>query len=118
MLGNGGGISLFDFRNFSEDEYSDEFSSSSWRYFVPFIRKWGASIWIEIDYESLGSNFIAANFLVEQWEHEKAWKHNIMPYIEGASMTPIATSLFKRVMISTSKNKDLKIYDFKLTTPL
>lgn len=113
-----GGISLFDFRNFSEEEYSDKYFSSSWSYFVPFIRKWGASIWIEIDYESLGSNFIAASCLAGQWEHEKAWKHTIMPYIEGASMIPIATSLFKRVMISTSKNKDLKIYDFKLTTLL
>lgn len=107
-----GGISLFDFRNFSELQYSKEFPLSSWHYFVPFIKKWGASIWIEIEYESLGDNFIAGKCLIEQWEREQAWKHSIMPNIEAASMVPIPSSLFKRVMISTSEHKDLRLYNF------
>ncbi|MDS7932153.1 hypothetical protein RMB03_01050 [Acinetobacter sp. V91_7] len=107
-----GGISLFDFRYFSPSKYSRQFSLSSWRYFVPVIEKWGTSIWIEIDYESLGNNFIPGNCLVKQWEHEKAWKHTIMPHIEAASMIPISTNLFKRVMISTSEYKKLKLYNF------
>jgi len=44
-----GDVSLFDFERFDPERYSEKYPLSSWWTFVPYVRDWGQSIWIEID---------------------------------------------------------------------
>ncbi len=48
-----GGVSLFDFNNFDQKNYSEKHRLSNWREFVPFQSPWGSAIWIEIDKEAV-----------------------------------------------------------------
>lgn len=84
-----GGISLFDFANFQTDAYCKKYPLSSWYEFVPYRRKWGKSVWIEIDREAVKESFISGEALLKKWKNEEAYHHNIMPIIEAAHIGPI-----------------------------
>jgi hypothetical protein len=83
------GVSLFEFAEFDEDRYWESYPLSTWREFVPYRKQWGRSVWIEINRESLGSNYLGPVALLQRWKDEKAHTHTLMPMIEAASLVPI-----------------------------
>ena len=94
-----GGVSLFDFEDFEPESYSTDFPMSTWNKFVPYVRHWGVSVWIEMDREALSTNFLSGAEVLKRWKQEHAYGHTIMPKIEAACVGPIPTSSFRRVLI-------------------
>ena len=66
-----GAVSLFDFRGFEAESYSEKYPSSSWTYFVPCHLSWDCAVWIEINHKSLGSAFISGVDLLARWKAER-----------------------------------------------
>ena len=94
-----GGVSLFDFRQFDAEAYSTRCQGSQWQAFVPYQRPRRSAVWIEIDHEQLPGPFISGSELFARWEAEKAYGHNIMPYIEAAHLGALPRSAFKRAFL-------------------
>ena len=77
-----GGVSLFDFREFDSEEYSEKYPISSWREFVPYRSAWGDAIWIEIDVSEVVAGFISGREILDRWKAEQA-TNRFMPLIDG-----------------------------------
>lgn len=92
-----GGVSLFDFREFDRQDYSQNYPLSSWSEFVPYRRAWREAVWIEIDISKLGETFISGVDLLQRWKAEEALKHRIMPKIEAAHLGPVPLTAFKNL---------------------
>ena len=105
------GVSLFDFRDFRAADYSREYPLSDWDTFVPVRKDWNTSIWIQVDTVSLGSSFLSGHDLLAKWKDDKAYHHNIMPYIEAASLSPISKDHFLSVVQYSRGNPRLKRLD-------
>ncbi len=90
-----GGVSLFDFRGFEAESYSEEYPTSSWGTFVPCLDSWDSAIWIEIDHECLGPAFISGVELLTRRKAEGSFRR-IMPLIEAAHIGPLPCLAFKR----------------------
>jgi hypothetical protein len=101
-----GGVSLFDFRRFDAEEYSRRYPMSQWRAFVPCQRSRNSAVWIEIDHEQLGGQFISGSELIARWEAEEAHGHRIMPHIEAAHLGPVPRRAFKRAFLVRSNDDD------------
>ena len=54
-----GGVSLFDFRDFQPESYTERYSLSSWHEFVPYQESCGRAVWIEIHRHKLASQFVS-----------------------------------------------------------
>lgn len=104
------GVSLFDFQNFDPDEYSQEFSFSSWTEFVPYRTIWGSAVWIEIDRDKIQDKIIPPDILWERCYREKALQHTVMPYLEAGYIEKILVGFFRRVLLV---NEDGVIEIFK-----
>ncbi len=104
-----GGISLFDFKNFNPDLYNDKYPLSNWHEFVPYRRKWGEAIWIEINRDGISENYIDGGALLKKWKAEEAFQHNIMPIIESASVGPIPVDCFNCVYKCGKNNEEFEI---------
>ena len=61
-----GGVSLFQFEPFEPDTYERDYPLSDWRTFVPCIKAWSATIWIEVDTSHL-ADFIPGPQLIQRW---------------------------------------------------
>ena len=94
-----GGVSLFDFAGFDPEAYSARCPASSWRKFVPYRRRWGASVWIEIDREKAAKSLVGADELVARQKRENAYRHRIMPYIEACYVGNLPSGLFVRALV-------------------
>lgn len=92
-----GGISLFDFTDFNPEEYKDKYPISSWYDFVPYNKKWGESVWIEIDREKVNHRLIDVEKLRMIWLEKKLFKHTFMPKIEAAHIGNISIEYFLEV---------------------
>lgn len=103
-----GGVSLFDFDGFDPDVYSENYPLSSWREFIPYRRKWGHSVWIEINRETIVEGFISSVMLLAKWKQDEAYRHRIMPYIEAANLRPIPLVAFSRVFKCGNDTKDFE----------
>ena len=97
-----GGVSLFDFKDFDPNEYSERCPNSSWYEFVPFREIWQSAVWIEINRDTVKDNFISGNEHIERWKAEEAYRHRIMPFIEAAHIGKIPVSSFRRVLLVNS----------------
>ena len=73
-----GGVSLFDFRSFDRERYSQNFPLSDWAEFVPFRSIWQSSVWIEIDAVALGAAFISGADLLNRWKADRAHNHRLL----------------------------------------
>ena len=94
-----GGVSLFDFNNFDQKNYSEKHRLCTWREFVPFQSAWGSAIWIEIDREAVKDYLISGCELLVRWKQEEAYHHTIMPYIEAAHIGMIPSASFSRDLL-------------------
>jgi hypothetical protein len=94
-----GGVSLFDFSGFDPNIYGQQYSASSWAFFVPVRSGWSESIWIEIDRLAIAPQFIDGQTLLDRWRSEEAWGHTIMPKIETAHIEDIIESKFRRALL-------------------
>jgi hypothetical protein len=103
-----GGVSLFDFNNFNEDQYSEEYPLSNWTFFVPYTKRWKASVWIEINRKMILGNFISGQELLLRWKQEEAYKHTFMPIIEAAHIGLLPITAFGKILISHSNYPNLK----------
>lgn len=103
-----GGVSLFDFSMFDPKDYERTCPLSSWREFVPFLRSWGASVWIEIDREKAAKSLIGANELVARQNREKAYRHRIMPYIEACHLGDVPSEQFVRASVIASGDTEFR----------
>jgi hypothetical protein len=95
-----GGVSLFDFRDFDPEHYSEVYPNSMWREFVPYRPAWGEAVWIEIDVSLLGDAFISGPALLARWKADTVG-NRIMPQIEAAHLGPLPRSAFKEVLLVT-----------------
>lgn len=99
-----GGVSLFDFEGFDPEIYSAEFPLSSWRQFVPYVKRWGEAVWIEIDRNKIADNFLSGDELLPKWNAGNDQRHTIMPRIEAAHIEPISVVAFCQALIVRSNN--------------
>lgn len=91
-----GGVSLFDFRKFNREQYSEEFPVSTWAEFVPYRSEWKEAVWIEIDVGKLGKAFISGEGVLSRWKSAKDG-NRIMPGIEAARVGPLPHTAFKTI---------------------
>jgi hypothetical protein len=91
-----GGVSLFDFREFDPTEYSERYPLSTWKAFVPYCSTWKEAVWIELDIEALGQDFVSGTQLLERWNSIQVG-NRIMPLIEAAHIGAVPLSAFKSV---------------------
>jgi len=101
-----GGVSLFEFIDFVPEVYDEKFPMSSWRTFVPMTEKWGHAVWIEVDRERLGANFLSAATILDRWKIEKSVRR-FMPMIEAAHLGPLPVTAFIRAFIVRKGIPDL-----------
>ena len=92
-----GGVSLFDFRDFDPEEYSNKYPIRTWREFVPYRSAWGEAIWIEIDFSEVVPGFISGREILDRWKAEQA-TNRFMPLIEAAHIGALPVKAFKRVL--------------------
>ena len=92
-----GGVSLFDFRDFDSEVYSEKYPISSWREFVPYRSAWGEAIWIEIDVSQLIPGFISGREILDRWKAEHA-TNRFMPLIEAAHIGALPIKAFRQVL--------------------
>jgi hypothetical protein len=92
-----GGVSLFDFHGFDEDEYYEMHPQNSLAYFIPCIEKYGAATWIEIDRISIDASFISGADLLCRWKEENSTRR-IMAQVEAAYIGPLSKKNFVRAM--------------------
>lgn len=110
-----GGVSLFDLMDFDPDAYDQSHKLSSWRTFIPHRKDWEGAVWINIDCNVLGSNFVSADDLVHQWHDGGHHKNTIMPRIECASIGGVPRSMFRSCFMVWSYGdevRDLSIENF------
>jgi hypothetical protein len=93
-----GGVSLFDFRFFDPNQYSELYPFSMWGTFVPCKQNERASIWIELDAESLSPHFIDGAKLVDCWKKSGQFSRKLMPIIEAAHIGPLPIKHFLKVL--------------------
>jgi hypothetical protein len=89
-----GGVSLFDFREFDVNKYSDVYGPT-WYTFVP--GRWESTIWLEMDISKISRNFLCPNAVLDKWENFNK-KGQIMHLIEAAHIGEIPMSMVKRVL--------------------
>lgn len=94
-----GGVSLFDFNNFDQENYNRKYPLSTWREFIPFRLVWGSAVWIEIDREAVKNCLIPGGELLARWKKEEAHHHAIMPLIEAAHIGMISITTFSRALL-------------------
>jgi hypothetical protein len=97
-----GGVSLFDFRDFDPEGYSNEYPISSWREFVPYRSAWGEAIWIEVDVSELMAGFISGREILDRWRVEQATSR-FMPLIEAAYIGALPVEAFRQVLYVSKK---------------
>lgn len=101
-----GGVSLFEFISFDPDAYDIEFRASNWRTFVPLCDQWDAAVWIEVDRDKLGKDFISAANIRAKWRAEESARR-FMPMIEAAHIGPLPTTAFRRAFSVRRGSLDL-----------
>lgn len=92
-----GGVSLFDFRDFDPEEYSEKYPISSWREFLPYRSAWGEAIWIEVDISEVMVGFISGRAILDRWKAEQA-RNRFMPLIEAAHIGALPLRAFRQVL--------------------
>ena len=106
-----GGVSLFDFRDFDSEVYSEKYPISSWREFVPYRSAWGEAIWIEIDVSQLIPGFISGREILDRWKAEHA-TNRFMPLIEAAHIGALPSKAFRQVLhVSKESGTVLQLAD-------
>ena len=93
-----GGISVFDFKDFDAAQYENQRPMSSWREFVPGREAWPEAVWIRIDIQQLTIPYIPPDELLTRWKNEDAYRHALMPDIEGAILGDVKASLFEHLL--------------------
>ncbi|MDH6650213.1 UNVERIFIED_ORG: hypothetical protein M2312_004884 [Rhizobium esperanzae] len=90
-----GGFSVFDISEpFDVERYRNDFRLSSIDEFMPYRRDWKRSIWIKIDPDACGNAVIRGSATLQRWRVEEAYRHRIMPEIEGAHIGDMPVSSF------------------------
>ncbi|MBO8084958.1 MAG: hypothetical protein J7D61_02855 [Marichromatium sp.] len=92
-----GGVSLFEFRDFDPENYSEDYIAS-WHSFVPLSHEGGNKVWIEINRSAAHDSLIDGDTLIKKWKQDGAYEHNITPRIEAAHIGPICVTKTVRVI--------------------
>ena len=106
-----GGVSLFDFRGFDEEQYSQKYPISTWRKFVPCSHRSDKAIWIEINRPLIKENLISGEKLLAEWKLSGELRRKIMPLIEVAHIGPLSVTAFERVLIYNKDDDMFSNYD-------
>jgi len=93
-----GGISLFDFRGFDANKYSEKFPLSGWRRFVPCVQYWDESYWIELSVDERSPEFLNGIELQKKQAEMSALSNILMPLIECAFIGDISIDSFRKVL--------------------
>lgn len=104
-----GGLSLFDLRLFEPEAYSSRYPACSWSYFIPAHLQREESIWLEIDHQRLGANFVSGRDLLCRWKEQQAFRHTIMPNIEACSLADVPTDYIKNAWSISKDDAGFKI---------
>lgn len=102
-----GGVSLFDFRDFDPEEYSEKYPISTWREFVPYRSAWSEAIWIEVDVSKVTAGFISGREILDRWKAEQA-TNRFMPLIEAAHIGALPLNAFKRMLHVSKESRTLR----------
>ena len=89
-----GGVSLFDFREFSPQAYSKKYPCSSWWTFAPNCERFDTTIWIKVDAIKVSGNLVIGRDLLKCWKKLKQCRRSIMPIIECAYIGDLDISCF------------------------
>lgn len=104
-----GGVSLFDFRNFNPDAYSETYPMSNWRTFVPHLGS--GAVWIEIETESISLSYITPDELVNLWKQSNSYRNAIMPRIEAANVGDVTVSSLRSAFIVWDNGQQVREFD-------
>jgi hypothetical protein len=100
------GVSLFDFYQFDRQSYDEKYPGSSLYYFVPCQLQWDSAVWIEVDREKIGPDFLSAIELMEKWKSGNSCRR-FMAEIEAAYLGPVPVSVFKRAFRVSKEDSQL-----------
>lgn len=89
-----GGVSLFDFREFSPQAYSKKYPVSSWWTFAPNCERFETTVWIRIDAIKVSDRLVTGRDLLKCWKTLKQYRRSIMPIIECAYIGDLNISCF------------------------
>ncbi len=88
-----GGFSIFDFpTGFDIAQYRRDCPISSLEALIPYDRDRCEAVWIEIDATACGGAILRGPAATERWKVEEAYRHRIMPYVEGAHVGDMPVS--------------------------
>lgn len=107
-----GGINLFDFDGFDPENYEKRFPVSSWRFFVPYVRSWQGSVWLEVEREVVRKQLVSPAALLEKWKKEGLHGHNILPALEAAHVGDLPLSAIRSAFLTW--NDGLEVREFNI----
>jgi len=106
-----GGISLFDFFEFSPESYEEKFPLSNWYEFVPHRPVWRGAVWIEIDRQAASCSLRTAEQLRESWDQDGKRQHTRMPQIEVAHIGDMSKTIFRSAFLTWARGNEVREFD-------
>lgn len=112
-----GGISLFDFVNFSIKEYEDHYKpgyGDLYR-FLPFNErnnKNGWAVWLVIDTDKF-STYFNRDKLMKKWEGNEPLNMQFIPKVEATILENISVSCIKKVYLFNNKKNKFYLFSLK-----
>lgn len=103
-----GGISLFDFDGFHPASYERRFPVSSWHTFVPYVRSWKGSVWLQIEREVVGEQLVSPTALLSKWKDEGLHGHNILPALEAAHLGGLPISAICSAFLTWDNGQEIR----------
>lgn len=108
-----GGISLFDFDGFHPESYEKQFPMSSWRFFVPYVRDWQGSVWLEIEREVVRERLVSPAALLSKWKNEGLHGHNILPGLEAAHVGDLPISSISSAFLTWDDGREIREFSIR-----
>lgn len=108
-----GGISLFDFDGFHPESYEKQFPSSSWHFFVLYVRSWQGSVWLEIEREVVREQLVSPAALLSKWKEEGLHGHNILPALEAAHLGDLPISAISSAFLTWDIGREVREFNIR-----
>lgn len=108
-----GGISLFDFHGFHPESYESHYQVSSWHFFVPYVRSWQGSVWLQIEREVVREQLVSPDALLRKWKDEGLHSHNILPALEAAHLGDLPISAISSAFLTWDNGREIREFDIR-----
>ncbi|WP_299567516.1 hypothetical protein [uncultured Sulfitobacter sp.] len=108
-----GGISLFDFNGLHPESYEKQFPVSSWHFFVPYVRSWQGSVWLEIERDVVREQLVSSEALLQKWKKEGFHGHNILPGLEAAHVGDLPISAIRSAFLTWDDGREIREFNIR-----